>query len=272
MPLVVIPGNATPEQIARLLAEAERVVRVTGAGIKPNPPRNLIPQGGSRKVILTWDAPEDDIAGGGYRIYKNSERTVYKTINDPECRTCEVSVSAGSPSPVNNFFVTRVDGSGVESAPVFVQGRASTEAGAPADPPPPAGSPTGGGGGRSRLPCFSGNTEVKTLGGAMRFDVLPEVFMGITEFGPRMMALIKHRYVGKLLDMGGGEGVTYEHLMKIGGAWRPAREKWSAEFDYDGYVYNAHVITDSDDERHYILQNGETAHNMKALDVEGNPI
>lgn len=141
-----LPFKPTPEQKA---ASYDRVVtrlQSAGSGIKPNPPRSLIAQSGSRKVLVTWNSPVQDIDGGGYRVYKDTESNLYSEIRDPENRQIEVSATSGSTPNTINIFVSRVDASGAESRKVWVQGKPVAESGAPSDPTPPTGwdrEPTG---------------------------------------------------------------------------------------------------------------------------------
>lgn len=129
--------GATSLQIATDKDRVMTRIQSVGVGVKPNPPRSVTPQSGARKIVLTWVAPDQDIAGGGYRVYKDTEINLYKDIQDPSCRQVEVNASSGATPNKINVFVSRVDPSGVESRKVWVQCAPTAEAGAPADPSPP---------------------------------------------------------------------------------------------------------------------------------------
>lgn len=114
-------------------------IRVNGAIRRPQPPRNLQAQSGSRKVLVTWDAPLVTDGILGYKIYTANENQLLDTVTDPNVRQYSVPASAGSSPPTINIFVssfTKRD----ESQKVQVQGAATAESGAPSDPPPPTDS------------------------------------------------------------------------------------------------------------------------------------
>lgn len=135
----------------------------------------------------------------------------------------------------------------------------------------PAPSGFGGGGGPSG--CFTGNVEIKVPGGYKRFDELPKegVFEIENNSGTLPAVLVIHEnYVDKMIDMGKGELVTVGHLMQYApNDYRIADEHFGAEYrrvlDFCGTVYNLHVLSPFPDDLHYILKNGEVAHNFKLL-------
>lgn len=120
----------------------------------------------------------------------------------------------------------------------------------------------GGSGGNSGGVCFSGNTKVKTHTGPKQFYVLPTYPVLMTEFGPREAKLEISAYEGPVHHMGDDEWVTPKHPFKRNGLWVPADEIFPETKHFSGHVYNAHILTDKEEERHYILENGETVHNM----------
>lgn len=126
------------------------------------------------------------------------------------------------------------------------------------------GGSTGGGGtdGGPGGVCFSGNTKVKTHTGPKQFYVLPTYPVLMTEFGPREAKLEISAYEGPVHHMGDDEWVTPKHPFKRNGLWVPADEIFKETKHFSGHVYNAHILTDKEEERHYILENGETVHNM----------
>lgn len=117
--------------------------RQNGVTARPQPPRNLQPQSGSRKVLVTWDAPI--VADGivGYKIYTNNEGSLLDTLYDPNVRQYSAPASAGSSPPTKNIFISSFSKNS-ESVKVQIQGKASVEAGAPADPSVPPGSAASG--------------------------------------------------------------------------------------------------------------------------------
>jgi hypothetical protein len=139
-------------------AAAATWAKTNGGIARPQPPRNIQAQSGSRKILVTWDAPL--VAGGiiGYRIYTENELSLLATINDSSVRQYGVPASAGSSPPTKNIFVSSFSQRG-ESVQVQIQGKASVEAGAPSDPSVPAGSAASGTtGGKPDRPPPSGGT------------------------------------------------------------------------------------------------------------------
>jgi hypothetical protein len=124
-------------------AAAQSFVRQNGTTARPQPPRNLQPQSGSRKILVTWDAPI--VADGivGYKIYTDNEGSLLDSIYDPNVRQYSVPASAGSSPPTKNVFISSISKNG-ESVKVQIQGKASVEAGAPTDPTVPPGSAASG--------------------------------------------------------------------------------------------------------------------------------
>jgi hypothetical protein len=127
------------------------------------------------------------------------------------------------------------------------------------------GTGTGGGG----AGCFSGNTKVRVSNmhegfTLLSFDELTGDFIRIEiEGGSRSARKHTRKYSGWMYDMGDGELVTPEHLIKItSGFYDAARTIWSERVWYQGNVHTLETITDVDAERHFILGNGRTAHNI----------
>jgi hypothetical protein len=133
------------------------------------------------------------------------------------------------------------------------------------------GDPIGGGG----ATCFSGNVRIRTPAGLQSFSDLRAVkspFPIVNQTGTHGAALIIHeRYDGPMIDMGGGELVTPEHLMKqydpwtTFASWLPAASRFpgSPRVRFTGDVFNLHILSDDPDDQHYLLANGEIAHNFK---------
>ncbi len=119
---------------------------------------------------------------------------------------------------------------------------------------------TGGGG------CFSGNTRILTTHGYMRFDDLPEEFYIVNHTGKHRAVLLVHPdNIEPVCRMGDGF-VTSTHPVKVGIDWLPAKHLFHKEMDIGPRtVYNLHVVSSNDDDRHYLLENGLTVHNLKTV-------
>lgn len=132
---------------------------------------------------------------------------------------------------------------------------------------------SGDGTGGDTLPCFSGNVRVRTPAGYMSFDELRELtqpFAIVNEMGSFPAELIVHHFKGEMIDMGGGELVTFEHLMKVRvvgayGRWIRAQHYFVIEprVKFEGDVFNLHILSEDPADHHYCLENGEVAHNVK---------
>jgi hypothetical protein len=131
-----------------------------------------------------------------------------------------------------------------------------------------AGDPTGPTGGIGS--CFSGNTRVMTLAGAVRLDRFINGDLVFGHFGLRPAHIVKHEHDGPMLDMGAGELVTKDHRMRTGQGFAPAdfspaEQVFAGEVHFTGEVFDLVVETEIDEERHYILANGHTAHNKEII-------
>jgi hypothetical protein len=136
------PANAqTGEYLDQ--ASAATWARANGTNSRPNPPRNLQTQAGSRKALVTWDAPL--VASGlvGFKIYTDNENSLLDTLYDPNVRQYNVPASSGSTPPTKNVFISAFSKNS-ESVKVQIQVHATAEAGAPTDPAPPPGSAASG--------------------------------------------------------------------------------------------------------------------------------
>lgn len=138
-------------------AAAQSFIRQNGITGRPQPPRNLQAQSGSRKVLVTWDAPV--VADGivGYKIYTDNEGSLLDTLNDPNVRQYSVPASAGAVPPTKNIFISSFSKKN-ESVKVQIQGKATAEAGAPIDPAVPPSSAASGTTGKA-LPIDGGDTS-----------------------------------------------------------------------------------------------------------------
>jgi len=145
--------------LQRLLQEnSATLLKISGAKKRPLPPRNLIAQGGSLELLITWNAPQirsSDIAG--WRVYRDNETNLVQNITDPSARQTRVKVPANTSVAL---YVSSVSTRGAESSKVQIIGKANTDqyvvagtaggTGGSAAPPPPGypSEPTGGGSGR----------------------------------------------------------------------------------------------------------------------------
>ncbi len=129
----------------------------------------------------------------------------------------------------------------------------------------------GGGGGGGGGGCFTGNVKVRTLDfGIVRFDALPtdRDFLIENECGIFFARLLVHEnHTSEMLDMGRGELVTLNHLLKAGEKWVCAEHYFSnvSQRTVCTTVYNLQVLTRDEEARHYILENGIVAHNSKMV-------
>lgn len=142
---------------------------------------------------------------------------------------------------------------------------------AAASPPPPA---QGGGGPNGGFSCFSGNVTVKTVNGWEAFSDLPPVVEIVNETGTHTADLIVHEgYEGWCVSLPGDWKVTTDHPMKSGDKFVDAYIKYSDReiVKYSGTVYNLHVRTENEADRHYILGNGDVAHNKAKIGSQGLP-
>lgn len=122
------------------------------------------------------------------------------------------------------------------------------------------GSPTGGG-------CFTGNVRIYTTEGLRRFDELREPFIIMNRNGMFEARLIVHEnYTDTMLDMGEGQLVTKDHGILSFGDWLTAETIWDhlpRIENWTGTVYNLHIVSENPEDAHYILENGEAAHNFQ---------
>ena len=117
---------------------------------------------------------------------------------------------------------------------------------------------SGGGG------CFSGCTRILTDQGYVRFDQLPTQFKIINHEGTFDAQLLVHENNTEPLRKMGNHFVTETHPIKVGNRWVMAKDIFHELVEMaPRTVYNMHVITNNDNARHYLLENGLTAHNIK---------
>jgi hypothetical protein len=117
--------------------------------------------------------------------------------------------------------------------------------------------------------CFTHNVEIKTPDGYVPIGDLPEdePFFIENKTGVHYAVLIVHEGERATIDIGNDPSekryVTLDHPMIDGGVLIPASSYYEGcpVIQYEGKVYNLHVITDDEASRHYILWNGDIAHN-----------
>jgi hypothetical protein len=130
-------------------------------------------------------------------------------------------------------------------------------------------NPGGGGGGGE---CFTGSVEIKAPEGFVAFEDFAdetEPFEIVNETGTHKAELVVHEnYAGWMVELDGGKLVTLDHAMKMSdGTWDRADEKYAdlPHVWFEGTVYNLHVLSDDPADKHYILFNGDVAHNVKIV-------
>jgi hypothetical protein len=130
-----------------------------------------------------------------------------------------------------------------------------------------SGDPLGG----DSYTCFSGNVKIRTPAGWQSFNelvaaaIVKSPFLITNETGINVAELIIHEYDGPMIDMGDGELVTPEHAMKQGASWIPASARFPGcpRVHFKGEVFNLHILSADPADQHYLLANGEIAHNVK---------
>lgn len=124
-----------PERRAK--RQTEELMRLRGDNRKPDPPRDLIAQPGSRSALVTWKPPVEIGKVGSYRIYTPRENDLFDTKRDPLTTSVTIPLSSGASPSSQNVFVSCVSPGGMESNKVQVIVVATAEAGAPSVPTVP---------------------------------------------------------------------------------------------------------------------------------------
>jgi hypothetical protein len=96
-------------------------------------------QGGNSKLVVTWNAPEDDVGVSRYNIYKDDENGFYGSV-PVSMRRYDVAVTSGTTPSASAVYVSSVNALGKESNKVQAIGTPVVDTGAVADPSPPADS------------------------------------------------------------------------------------------------------------------------------------
>jgi hypothetical protein len=169
--------------------------------------------------------------------------------------------SNGTGSPTYAYTATSL----AVSAQINLRNRIPLTIGGMAATTPNSGSGGGSGGGGGGGGCFSDSVRIRTAAGFKRFDEIGDVVEIINETGTHTADHIIHEnWKGDVLDIGCGY-VTTNHLMQNAGAWIPAITFYQGKpvFGFKGRVHNLHVRTLNEKDKHYILENGDVAHNLK---------
>lgn len=217
------------------------------------------------------------IAGYSSLAFKRKVRTADDSAMTTNVDEQVVEVPAGTPLS-SLVYLTRPDpGSGTRTIYVRVShssgGAYGAESAAAAFTWADSGGAGGGSGdgdpfGGDELPCFSGNVRVRVPGGYVAFNTLRKsgsLFQIVNETGVHAAELVIHEHDGPMIDMGQGELVTLDHMMKNGASWRRAAAHFSnrPRVQFKGEVFNLHILSPDPADHHYVLANGEVAHNVK---------
>ena len=128
--------TAIQQKPAERIKAAERM-KVRGVIRAPQAPRDVFLQSGPRGVLINWRPPQVNPDIAGWRIYKDTEASLFAEIHEPNTTQHFIEATAGSTPPVGNFFISAINKLGVESPIIQVQGAATTEASAPTMPSTP---------------------------------------------------------------------------------------------------------------------------------------
>jgi hypothetical protein len=126
--------NETPLERQLRRQQSIEILNARGDNRKPYPPRGVSSQPGSRKAVISWDAPLRMDRVKGFNIYKDN--ALYQQVSDPRLRRTDVAMAADG--SYANVFVASFSEGGRESNRVQVICNATAEASAPADPSTPA--------------------------------------------------------------------------------------------------------------------------------------
>jgi hypothetical protein len=136
----------------QLKSQAHDLMFLHGDARRPEPPRDVYAQPGSRKSLITWKLPVNSFRVARFRVYLGDESTLFRETPDIATRSADIPLTAGASPPVMNVFVSAVSVDGIESTKVQVQASSTAEAGAPSDPTPPPGYTSEGPGGGDTEP------------------------------------------------------------------------------------------------------------------------
>lgn len=261
-----IPASPAKAVLKRFMAENAGVAGPQFSGWRrPLPPLNLIIQGGTAEVLITWSIPKDPTINGFY-VYQNNESNRILTT---DAMTTQARVKAVA-SMATGFYVSSFNAN-KESVKVPIVGMATTDlfvvtgtggGTAGTSPGPPPGFRSGGG-------CFSPNVAIRTPHGWVPLGKLPPYFDIVNKTGKHRAHLIVHEAkLWDMIDMGGGKLVTPEHpILDDKGNYIAAIERFPdfLVVKFWGEVYNLEVCSEwaKEEDRHYELENGYVAHNKR---------
>ena len=137
---------------------------------------------------------------------------------------------------------------------------------------PTSGGGTGGGGGNEGGGggggCFSKNTLLKIMrDGSLLHLPFSDVRADDLMFTARrtwrgIRSIITHDGVWQVIDMGNGELVTTDDLIKMDEHWSAASEAFAGDVqNYTGTVMTLSIDSDDYEEQSFALSNGRFAHN-----------
>src|SRR6266436_8543580 len=173
-----LPASPSKAVLQRFMAENAGVASSQFSGWRrPLPPTNVILQGGTAEVLITWSVPKDPTINGFY-VYQNNESNRILTT---DATTTQARVKAVATMPTG-FYVSsfnalkesmKVPVVGSATGDLFVVAGTSGGTGG-TSPSPPPGSGSG---------CFSGNVAIETRQGFVMLGKLPQWFDIVNDTG-----------------------------------------------------------------------------------------
>jgi hypothetical protein len=213
-------------------------------------------------VVYRSDGTTTSITNGSQTITSLSPTTsyyFYPFVNDLAGGTTVSWVAGGVGTPAYaqvNTAITLVQSQNLQS-------RIALSAGGMVCTTPTSGSSGGSGGGGGGGGCFTGNVRALTANGYVAFNLMPETVLIENETGIHEADLLAHEGNWMLISMGNEEWVTLDHLLKTPDGWEPAETIYHGNEikQFTGKVYNLHVRSNHEEDKHYQLEHGQTAHN-----------
>lgn len=248
-------------KLRKLLVQMRNAILQLSGSVEPlDVPTNLqvTPVAGGNKVRFTRSN------GDGYKLVISKTAAITDGYTLQLGNTTEYNDNVGAGAERRWYWVIAYAANKPESTPVGPVSGVTLALGTSTviPDPPPQNDPY-------RNPCFTGDVMVRMSDQLVRFDRMTHRVVVLLKNGERRYAkLIEHEYTGpvyKLPNMGGW--VTPEHMMEAkpdSDVWVKACMKYSemAIKHFTGTVYNLEIETSDPGERHYILRNGDVAHNI----------
>ena len=128
------------------------------------------------------------------------------------------------------------------------------------------GSGSGGGGGSTGgSGCFTGETLVKTVKGFIKFEDLGKVVVIENATGVHVADVVVHEDCDEDVVAIGSGRVNLVHPLKWCGGWISSGKLFAGakKSRYKGRLYNLHVRSDREEDKHYVIEGGWCAHNLK---------